>query len=128
MKEGNSITHHYVIAIKCYEIDNPKFGQVYMKYHPIYWTNKDRDNFANAIQLNKDKLLPSGVSMREALKICNCDDSLFSLHALKFGAKANSCTIHHFESKEEIEEEWFDMLAENYKSNKRLFEQSRITL
>ncbi len=127
IKEQN-IIHHYIITIKCHSIFSQQAGQFFMKYKPIHWTTKDRDNLFDAIQLSKDKLFPSGVEINESLEIYNCQELVHNLNGLRLAACANECSIHHFNSEYEIEEEWFDMIVKNYKYNKKLLKNSRINL
>lgn len=123
-----NILHHYIIAIKSHDIFSSKVGHVYMKYKPIHWTSKDTNDLYDAIQLSKDNLFPSKISMKEALEINNCNQLIFDLSGLKIAAVANSCSIHHFESQFEMEDEDFDSLVNNYKNNIQLFKNSRISL
>ena len=123
------LKHHYMIAVSIHPATSSKAGKPFMKYRPIHWTNKDRDNLEEALILrDSSDMFPSGIKESEALAVYDLGELVHSLGSLSKAGVANQCTFHHFESESEIEEEWFDFLVESsqdIKSNKKLLEGSR---
>jgi hypothetical protein len=106
LKVDSNLFHHYIIAVAVYPADvREKAGELYLKYRPIHFTNNDIEKVQNAAMLVNDKLFKTSNS--EAVKITSCEEIVREISGLKLAAAVNQCTIHHFSSSFEIEEENF---------------------
>jgi len=103
--------HHYIIAVGIYSMKHKeKAGKMFLKYKPLHFTNNDIKKLDYASRLSKDKLFKT--TIEEALKCSGCETLNANFYAIKMGAMANQCTLHHFESAFEIEEKDFEILVE----------------
>jgi hypothetical protein len=127
LKVQPELYHHYLIGVAMKNLREKNPGQIFLKYGPIYFTNDDVKNLQNAILLSKDKLFPT--SQADAVKVFDSEELLHSVAAMTLSAHANDCTIHHFSSKEKIDDEWFVTLVEsaNFSDySKKLLRSSKI--
>jgi len=129
LKVDKRLPHHYIIgvAIKSLRDSNP--GEIYLKYGPIYFTNDDVSRVQDAKILSEDKLFKT--TSKDAIDIHECGSLVHNLWSLGISANANDCTIHHFSSEFEIDDETFETLVKvsNFgKGNKELLEKSKIRI
>jgi len=100
--------YHCIISVGVYPATSKNMGKMYLKYRPIFFTNDDIKKMQHAVMLSKDKLFKT--SSAEAIDCVGCSELANSLSAVKIGAMANQCTLHHFSSKNCIDENTFDVL------------------
>jgi len=128
LKIDPKLPHHYLIGVAMHSLKSGKnAGQMYLKYGPVHFTNKDVVKVVNALMLSDDKLFKT--TEKQALKIHGCTELVATIGAMRYSIRANEGTFHHFSSEYEIEDEWFASLvdlANKYESNKELLEKSRI--
>jgi len=109
IKTDPKLFHHYIIAVGMHPMTSKKHaGEMFLKYRPIHFTNNDVEGMQHAAMLSKDKLFKT--SSLEAVKTVGLEELSASLSALKLGASANQCTLHHFSSEFEMSEEDFEVL------------------
>ena len=104
IKTDPKLSHHYIIAVEVHPATTGKLaGQMFLKYRPIHFTNDEVEKMQYASMLSVDKLFKTSNS--EAIEAVGCQELSSSLAAMKIAAAANQCTIHHFSSEFEIDEE-----------------------
>ena len=128
LKVDPKLFHHYIVAVAIHPASaGDKAGQMYLKYRPVHFTNDDVEKVQNASMLVKDKLFETNSA--EAVKITGCDEIVTQLSGLRLAAAVNQCTMHHFSSEFELEEENFITLIESANKDeylKKLLKQSLI--
>ena len=128
LKVDPKLFHHYLIGVSMHGIRmKEKAGQMFLKYGPIYFTNDDVDKVLTAVMLSDDKLFKT--TEKEALTIHGCKDLVSNIGSMRMSINVNQCTLHHFSSGVEIDDEWFVTmvrLANTSPSNKELLDKSRI--
>jgi len=131
VEEDNEIIHHYLIAVAVESAVSSNPGKMYMKYLPIHWTSEDTKKLNIAKETSECKLFPSGITMDQALDMFAKDSRhlLSTMDGFFMSVIANQCSIHHFTSEFEIEEIWFEELANmanTIESSKELLNKSKI--
>lgn len=128
LKIDKKLPHHYLIAVAIYPATyKNRAGKMYLKYGPLYFSNDDVERVRSALILSNDKLFKT--SQEQALKNFNCSDIVCSVHGINLARSANMCSLHHFSSSFEIEDEWFANLvdaANKSEYNKELLDKSRM--
>ena len=129
LKVDPKLPHHYIIGVEARTALDKKPGELYLKYGPIYFTNKDVVKVQDAKILSEDKLFRT--TPGDAIRINKCGDIVHNLWSLRIAAQANQCTVHHFSSEYTLNDEVFETLVNvsNFgKGNKELLDKSRIRL
>jgi hypothetical protein len=121
--------HHYIISIGIHPAtaSMEQAGKFYLKYRPIHFTNDDILNVAKARTAIQDKVFKTKPD--EAMKMFNCQELIHHLNMITQGSYANNCSLHHFSANFEIEDDYFETLAElanKFKHEKELLVKSRI--
>ncbi len=127
LKIDPKLYHHYLITVGLRSLRSKNPGERFLKHGPLHFTNDDVKNVQSALILGKDKLFKT--SQQQAMRNFECSSIVSSVRGMKLASMVNDCTMHHFSSEFEIEEEWFETLvsATNYSdSNKKLLQQSRV--
>jgi len=126
LKVDPKIPHHYIIGIATRSVLSKNPGEIYLKYGPIYFTNDDVVQVAEALQLSKDKLFKT--TSEEALSGRGVSQLVASLTALTMIARMNEASLHHFSSEEEISKEDFEYLIKTAKTErtKELLKDSKL--
>jgi hypothetical protein len=127
LKVDPKLPHHYIIGVAARTARSSKPGELYMKYGPVYFTNKDVGRVQDAKILSEDKLFQTSPS--DAVKIHECGDLVCGLWSLRMSANVNDCTVHHFSSEYELDDDVFVTLVKvaNFsKSSKELLNKSII--
>jgi len=128
IKTDPRLFHHYIIAVGIHPmIDRKEAGKMFLKYRPIHFTNDEVEKMQHAAMLSVDKLFKT--TNEEAIKTVGCEELSSSLAAIKLGAAANQCTLHHFSCEFEMSEEDFEVIikaANISKSSKELLLKSII--
>jgi len=108
--------HHYIIGVAIRDMRSKNRGQMYVKYGPLYFTNDDVQNVANAKTLLDDKIYRTIYKMKpgEIYKATECNEIIMSLIGMKIASQSNNATLHHFSSSCEIPdaEKFFDDYVE----------------
>lgn len=105
LKTDPKLSHHNIIGVAIHPATAGKdAGKMFLKYN-IHFTNKDVVNVMNASILAEDKLFKTTNS--EAIKAYGCERVAGEITALKMSARANQCTLHHFSTEYETDEEHF---------------------
>jgi len=111
LKYDKSRPHHYIIAVGVHSLHSKRnAGKFFLKYRPVYFTNKDIEKVQHALMLSNDKLFKT--SKQEAIQSCECDDLVYTLTCVRLGANMNNCTLHHFSSEQPMAEEDFDTIVD----------------
>jgi len=110
LKTDPKLPHHYIIGVGMRSLEDKNPGELYLKYGPVYFTNKEVKDLGDAIMLSQDKLFPT--TNKEALKITESTSLVHTLSSMKMAAKVNMVTLHHFASEFKIEENHFEDLVE----------------
>jgi|WetSurSiteA1Bulk_404760.scaffolds.fasta_scaffold00793_6 hypothetical protein len=121
--------HHYIISIGIHPAtaSMEQAGKFYLKYRPIHFTNDDILNVAKARTTIEDRVFKTKPD--EAMKMFNCQELIHNLTMISQGSAANNCTLHHFSADFEIEEDYFEMLADlanKFPYERELIARSRI--
>jgi hypothetical protein len=128
LKTDSKLPHHYIIGVCVYPATAGKqAGKIYLKYRPIHFTNKDVESMQHAAMLAEDKLFKTTNS--EAIAAVGCERLSNELSSMKMAASANQCTLHHFSTEFETDEESFETivkLANNLNYYKDLLKKSSI--
>lgn len=121
LKADPKLPHHYFIAvaIKSMNSDNP--GEMYLKYSPFYFHHSHIEKFRDVALLIQDRLFVT--TQEEALKMHGLSEMAHSFSAFRLGASVNLCSIHHFSSEFEIEDEWFSTFVKSANGSKSAKEQ-----
>jgi len=125
IKTDPKLNYHYIIAVGVHPATSSNAGKMYLKYTPIHFTNSDVGSMQHAAMLTKDKLFKTTGS--EALAATGMGELAATISSLKLAAAANQCTLHHFSSEWEIDDDWFTTLVELANTsdhNKQLLKQS----
>ena len=129
LKVDPRLPHHYIIGVAARTAKDKNPGELYLKYGPIYFTNEDVVKVLDAKLLSEDKLFKT--TRVDAIDINECGDLIYSLSSLRIAANANDCTVHHFSSEFEMDDDVFTTLVKvaNFgKGNKELLEKSKIRM
>jgi len=127
LKTDPKLFHHYLINVAIHSLRTKNAGILYLKHGPLHFTNNEVKDVQSALILSSDKLFKT--SQDEALRNYECTGLVSGIRSMKLAAVSNECTMHHFSSSFEIEEEWFVSLvdvANVSKHNKDLLLQSRV--
>ena len=122
--------HHYIISIGIHPATASieQAGKFYLKYRPIHFTNDQILNVSKANLAIADKVFKT--KPEEALEMFNCRELIHDLSMIVQGSYANNCSLHHFSADFEIEENYFEILAEcanSFSHEKELISKSRIS-
>lgn len=102
---------HYIIGVAVHSHPrSKKRGQLYMKYGPIIFTNKDVENLKLAIETHKMEL--PRTPLDEALKTFDVNSLVTTMSAFMMSCRANNCTVHHFSSDAAFDDTYFDDFLE----------------
>lgn len=128
LKTDPKLFHHYIIGVAVHPATAGKeAGIMYLKYRPIHFTNEEVESMQHAAMLSVDKLFKT--TNAEALAAGNCEKLANELSSVKMASMANQCTLHHFSSEFQMDEENFETivnLANNLNYYKDLLKQSSI--
>jgi hypothetical protein len=112
---------HYIIGIAVHSHPRAKNrGDLYMKYGPIIFTNKDVENLKLAIETHEMQMPKT--SIEQALKIFDVDFLVGSLSSFIMSCRVNSCTVHHFSNSMALDDSFFDNLIDLANKNKKILE------
>jgi len=127
LKTDPVLPYHYIITVALTSITSKDPGKLFLKHGPLSFTNEDVENIRSAAILSQDKLFRT--SQGQCLKNFECSQLAGSIRYMQLAANANDCTIHHFSSAFEIQDEWFVNLvdiANISEHNKDLLKKSRM--
>lgn len=111
LKADSKLPHHYFIAVAVETMHGNNPGKIFLKYRPFYFHHSQIEKFRDAAMLTQDKLFPTTSS--EALKMHNLSKIAQEFSMFKLSARSNLCSLHHFSSEFEIDEEWFSTFVES---------------
>lgn len=117
IKTDPKFPHHYIIGVGMHSgLEDPRSGQLYLKYTPVYFQNKDVSNLLDSLTLMCDGLYKGiyKTTTKEILNVNDCSELVETISSLKIAAKANNVTLHHFSTECEITEpeEFFERFVE----------------
>jgi hypothetical protein len=127
LKIDKSLPHHYLIGVAAKPMTCKNVGEIFLKYGPLYYNNDDVKRMSNVVARSTDKIYVQ--SQLEAAEAENCTELISSISAMKISCHANECTIHHFSSAEELDDDDFVLLvklANTDKSSRKKLEEARI--
>lgn len=116
LKADPKLPHHYFIAVAMKPMNSDDPGKMYLKYRPFYLNHSQIEKFRDIALLTQDKLFQT--SQIEALQMYGLEGIAREFAMLRMASKVNLCTLHHFSSEHEIDEEWFDSFVNNANSIK----------
>jgi hypothetical protein len=108
--------HHFIIGVAQYELRSSKRGQIYLKYGPLRFTNADVKRLQDASLLSRDEVFRT--TNEEAIKIHGVEEFVSTFSAMQLSAAVNQCTLHHFSSEHDIDDEWFEEFVKLANENK----------
>jgi hypothetical protein len=97
------LPHHYIFGVCIRDMWSRKPGEIYLKYGPIYFNNKDIEKIRNVVYRVNDEVFKQTES--ESLKIENCSGVVHSIMFMKMSCNANNCTMHHMSSEIKLTDE-----------------------
>ena len=128
LKTDKKLPHHYLITVAIHPATSKtNAGKMFLKHGPLYFSNNDVDRVRSALLLSNDKLFKT--SQKQALKNFNCSGIVSMVRGMDLARSVNLCSMHHFSSPCEIEDEWFANLvdmANRLEHNKELLHKSRV--
>jgi hypothetical protein len=116
LKADPKLPHHYFVAVEMKPMNSNNAGKMFLKYRPFYLNHSQIEKFRDIALLTQDKLFQT--SQVEALEMYGLRDVAKEFAMLKLSAKVNQCTMHHFSSEFEIDEEWFASFVDQANSSK----------
>lgn len=99
----SELPHHYIFGVRVHDMKSKDAGQLYLKYGPIYFNNKDIEKVRNIVYRISDKVFEQTES--EALNIEGCQDLVCSILYMQVSCRANDCTMHHVSTSFELKDE-----------------------
>lgn len=114
-KFDKGLKHHYIIGVAVKEANSSEPGKLYLKYGPIYFTNKDIMNVGYAKMLSEDQLVKT--SVKDSYQVFGCSELAHSIECLLLVTRVNQCSRHHFSSEEKIDDDWFELLVDLANTN-----------
>lgn len=116
LKIDDALPYHFLIGVAVHTMRSKDRGKMFLKYGPLRFTNDDIRKIQDAALLSQDKLFPTSKS--DAIKITGVEEFVSTFSAMQLSASVNQCSLHHFSSKYDIEDEWFETLVEAANINK----------
>jgi hypothetical protein len=102
---------HYIIGVAVYSHPaDKKRGQLYVKYGPIVFTNKDVENLKMALETHKMEIPKT--SLDDALEVFEVKSLVSNMSGFMMACRANDCSIHHFSTDEALTDKYFDDMVE----------------
>jgi len=115
LKIDPKLPHHYIIGVAMHPMKSSMPGKMFLKYGPVYFTNKDVAQVSDSLTLINDEIYTKiyNMSPSEIYIMTDCSELVMSMIGLKIAAQANQATIHHFSSEWEVKESenFFDGLV-----------------
>ena len=121
LKADPKLPHHYFIAVGIRQMNSSNPGEMFLKYRPFYLHHSQIEKFRDVSLLIQDKLFKT--TQKEALLMHGLYDVASTFSAFRLASSVNQCTIHHFSSENEIEEEWFEVFVKSANISKSTKEQ-----
>ena len=111
LKIHSSLPIHYLIGIAVHSHPrSEKRGQLFLKYGPIVFTNKDVENLKLAIETHKGELIKT--TLEDSLKIFDVSSLVSEIGMFKMSCKVNICTMHHFSSSQAFDDDYFEHMID----------------
>jgi hypothetical protein len=110
------LPYHFIIGVAIHTMRSKERGKMFLKYGPLRFTNDDIKRLQNAALLSTDKLFKT--SQLDCIKIANVEELVSTFSAMKLSCAVNQCSLHHFSSEYDIEDEWFDTLVKMANTDK----------
>lgn len=119
LKTDPKLPHHYIIGVAMRGLKSKNPGELYLKYGPLYFSNKEVEDLRDAIMLSTDKLFPT--TNKEALDITKSRSLVHNISSMRMAARANTVTLHHFASSFKLEDEGhFEALVKQANKNESI--------
>jgi hypothetical protein len=98
LKVDPKFPHHYIIGVAIHAMTSGTPGKLWLKYGPVYFTNKDVKKVKDACHLSGDKIYTDIYKMTKSdiYRLTDCTELVLSLIGLKMAAEVNQATLHHF--------------------------------
>lgn len=103
IKADRSLPHHYIVGVEVTNAQSSNPGRFRLKYGPVYYQHKDIEKIENCILRIKDELFRQ--SREDALRAEGLYEIAEQLAMMQLSCHANGCTIHHFSSAFQLEDE-----------------------
>lgn len=121
LKADPKLPHHYFIAVAVRQMNSSKPGEMFLKYRPFYLHHSQIEKFQDVALLVQDRLFKT--TQKEALMMHGLYETATSFAMFRLSSSVNQCTVHHFSSENEIEEEWFEVFIKSANISKSAKEQ-----
>lgn len=116
LKTDPDLPYHYLIGVCMKDLTSSDPGKLFLKYGPVYLTNKDIEEIQECLILMSDKIYTAIYKMKktEIYNNSNCKELVSTISFMKIACQANHCTMHHFSSEVEIKnaDKFFDEMVE----------------
>ena len=112
IKSNPEKPYHYIIAVAVHPATSgvELAGQMFLKYRPIHFTNDDIEKLQHAAIISKDKLFETSNS--EAFAMVGMTQFAAEFSSFKMASMANLCSLHHFETDFEVDEDDFALIVD----------------
>jgi len=122
LKTDSKFPYHYFISvgIKTMMSDSP--GKMFIKHGPLKFTNDDVKRMQDASLMTKDKLFRT--TNKEAMAMYGVEEITHAVWSMCIAAAANQCTVHHFSSDFQIEDDYWKEFVE--RANHNEFEREKL--
>lgn len=97
-------------------------GKMHLKHGPLKFTNDDVMQVQSAKMLSEDKLFPT--KSKDAMETFGVTDLVQSIWSMMMAAAANNCTVHHFSSDYEIDDDYWPGFVNRANTNE--FERGKL--
>lgn len=122
LKIDPKLYYHYLISVGVRDMRSEKRGRMYLKHGPLKFTNDDVKQVQSAKMLSEDKLFKT--ESIDALKNFGVTELVNSVYSILLAATANNCTVHHFSSDTEIDDDYWEGFVDRANDNE--FERRKI--
>ena len=116
LKIDDKLFYHFFISVGIKDMYAVDRGKMFLKHGPLKFTNDEVKLMQQAALMSKDKLFKT--TNKEALEMYDMSELSSSIGAMQIAAAANQCTIHHFSSDFEINDDYWEGFVERANNNK----------
>lgn len=110
LKVDPELPYHYIITLTVNYSKEMFESPTYRLKYFLEFTNEDVENVRKAVMMASDKVFKT--SEKEALEMFNCSELVGSLASMKLATSVNMGTLHHFSSREPLDDKYFEQMIE----------------
>lgn len=123
LKVDPELPYHYIVGLAL-NISKELFGsQTYQLKYLYRFTNDDVERLRKAVMMSSDKVFKT--TQKEALEMFDCSEIVHAIASMKVAISVNMGTLHHFSSKEPLDDSYFESLIELLPKSEEIKERFR---